>query len=670
MVWLLELTFAGRVWRYASEDVTVGSDDGDLDYSGDLEIDPVREDMDLFSIAISGLEVPVTFTHLPGMAGLVAKGHDPASATGELSQWIEGSAYEARRVVLRGRLTDPEWGEDFLVGTLTQASWDDRGRMPDPAAEVNADTTDTTNVSSSDAPLAYPLVFGRPGNDAVTRQGYYGGTPALWLDKTEQNPVVVIAGHRVQATQVYLVHDDDTVGRRYVVTHTTDRLGRTIATVQAGTGGGTTLDHLAVHPNEEYNDGLVAGPASFIPDDVNTTLNLFVAWRDETDSTLGALAGDDGALLRGGGDLLLYVLRNYSSLPVDYGRTAAALPQLNAFLFDGYIDDGCVPWDWLSTNILPLLPCSVVRGPDGLFPIVWNPDARECDAVAVLDEDLGDFEFGDRVTSDAGNVTNDFTLRYGYNARTQTYAHTARLGATYVAPTARAVATLIVPGALARIPVWAKAGGTEGAAIEIVYNDDGTDPPTLTEVPTLRQVVINFKGLLTGNTATFAQITSTIRASSTLITCAASTVSDLFEGASSAPDPTQYSPVYTRLLDDGTKPHHACFVSKARYADPANGLDGVFPEELETRYITDKATAEAVLGWRARAHAFAIRRVEGIGPFSRFGHLQCGDDVVVNCSRLGLGRRMAVIESVETSTDGDVAFSLVMVENSARDSRT
>ena len=65
----------------------------------------------------------------------------------------------------------------------------------------------------------------------------------------------------------------------------------------------------------------------------------------------------DGGTLTRAGDVLEAFLA-MSTLPVDWGRVAAARPYLDPFLLCGCVVEGVTPWEWITSNVLPLLPCS------------------------------------------------------------------------------------------------------------------------------------------------------------------------------------------------------------------------------------------------------------------------------------------------------------------------
>ena len=91
-----------------------------------------------------------------------------------------------------------------------------------------------------------------------------------------------------------------------------------------------------------------------------------------------------GGALRGAGEIIRYLLRRYSSIPVDERRWREHAQWLDQYLIDAYLDEPTEVWDWIARALLPILPVHVRRGQDGLWlqPIRW--DATERDAVDYL----------------------------------------------------------------------------------------------------------------------------------------------------------------------------------------------------------------------------------------------------------------------------------------------
>lgn len=454
--WLLDLTFAGRVIRCSHEDLTVTSSKlGDLQYAGCLESFNVSQALDLFTDSASLLSVKVAGVLPVNVPKLVAEGHDLGAATGVLSQWIEGTDYEDRRIVLRGRVRDPEYAaEDEPVNfALEDNLYDDQGLIPDVTAAVTFDTwgsveddygyTGYLSLADSEKGLSYPIVFGNPGKvaTALSSNGLLSGSQGVWTLHKAIDPgaphnlhgfALLIAGHRVTAEFVYLATADYPSAERFFVKHKVDGLGREIAYIDNKVTTPPTPDSYGGTDavGTYYGLGNNSIDSSFQPND-GEEKPVFVAWRDPINEDGGGMKGADGKTVRGAGDVLEAVL-NYSTMLVDRPRIAATKALLNNFKIDGVIEQGVKPWDWIRANLLPILPVSVVKGPDGVYFVVWRYDATAADAVGHIDADADpSIEVSETIKYDTSKIVNNLSLQYAFSLRTGNYIGKATLGAKY-----------------------------------------------------------------------------------------------------------------------------------------------------------------------------------------------------------------------------------------------
>ena len=350
-VLLLELEWASRVFRWTSgATVTIASDDGDLTFSGGLPfawddaIDPLSSDPAARSLSFDALWLPESVNP----AELVSAGHDLAAARGAVALWAPGRAYEDRIRVLSGRVYAPTYGGagEPIGLTLEAREFDDRAYLIPPAAVVSPESWPFADSSAYGR--AYPFVFGKPGRytEPDGTEGKTTGSPAYIVLPASHR--LLIAGHRVTASTVRIIDVTKGEARDCPVEHMADGLGRTVAIANAhGTG-------LTITAGDTY----------------------FTRWDSGT-----AAIDDDGSALRQAGDLLRYLLRR-SSLDYDRGRFASVIGYLNRYRLDGYADDPDVTvWDWIADNLLPILPVTIVGGPNGLRPILYRAPLRILDAI-------------------------------------------------------------------------------------------------------------------------------------------------------------------------------------------------------------------------------------------------------------------------------------------------
>lgn len=458
--WLLTVEWAGLTIRLADDQIDIVTASGDsLQYDAGLDSVEVSEAVSTLGDSVGQLSIPLEFLPPPGqsIAERISYGADFSSARGELARWVEGTTYEERRVVLSGRLSDPEYGgDDEPVSTsLEEILYEDISTIPAASAVVSLTTwPHADSLSDAWVGVTYPIIIGRPGTVStdIGPQGWVPGAPGVWADRrddyhvarTSHHPditsgmILVVAGHHVGATRVYLNTDQDTTGIRAFVYNGFDLLGQSIAYVPwyaEITSSGTDpyeYDIAGIYTDENVDsDGITAyGLGSVDIDDSYQAPEqppVYVGWSDPLTGEGGVQAG--GRTIREAGDVLEYLL-GLSTLTVDRGRLAAAVPLLSRFLLDGCISASVSPWEVLRDEILPILPVSLVSGPAGLYPVVWRYDARPEDATHRLDADADPaVERVGRVVYDGSDRANQLELAYAYSYRRAVYAGSIRLGA-------------------------------------------------------------------------------------------------------------------------------------------------------------------------------------------------------------------------------------------------
>ena len=320
-------------------------------------------------------------------AAMVAAGYDLAAASGELSEWRTGQTWEQRRPLVVGLLTAPVYGAkgEELAFTLKDHPMEDLSKFPGPTALVDATTW--PNADESAIGRNYPQVFGEPGLANGVR---YAGSPGLVVDSS--NRYLLIAGHEVAATTVYVARSEEPqTWLSASVSHRTDGRGITVATITLQTSG--SAKYVA---GEEY----------------------YISW-----------SGDGGgrydrtrtAAMRSAGEVLEFML-NESTLSVDRGRTAAASDQLRGYRIDCYIDTPVGIWQWLESQLLPVLPIAIRYAPGGLYPVIW--EASLSSVAEILDADRSDVvRLGPVNTSTTlhGDLTNTIRLNYAVDALSGDY---------------------------------------------------------------------------------------------------------------------------------------------------------------------------------------------------------------------------------------------------------
>lgn len=357
-VWLLELTWASRTFRWASgASVDITSDDGDLHYVGGLDVE-WSDAAGLLSTGAGARALSLPDLWLPedvDPPALIEAGHDLSAARGVVSLWAPGRTYEERWTLLQGRVTAPVYGgrREPIGLTIEEAPYDDRATVIPASARVSLETWPSAALASIGS--VYPTVIGTPGvyTEADGTAGATAGSPAYFVhDATGVSALYLVAGHPVAATTVRLINISDGTAATLSVSSTADSLGRTVATVEAH------ASLITISDGDEY----------------------WCRWS----TAGGGLVDDDGDLLTGAGSTMRYLLRR-TSIRYDPGRTYASIQHLDRYQLSTYIDDPEVThWDWIADHLLPILPVSVVSGPKGLRPIVYRSEVTAADAVDTI----------------------------------------------------------------------------------------------------------------------------------------------------------------------------------------------------------------------------------------------------------------------------------------------
>lgn len=394
VVWLLEIEYAGVTWRWSSEPIEVDDADGNpITFAGGLEDQEFDENLAI--VGDLGDDRSVSLELMwdpPGVAFLIARGHDLAASYGELSYLVIGQEYESRVVVLSGRLSQPAYGgpNEPVKTTLSEQPSDDTAELV-PASYLIGEPTGWDTAPSASLGKRYPIPFG-PGNafDVDLKRPL---SPAYALDDDGSGnaSTLVVAGGQVASTEVSLLAYIDGVPEFYneiVVDYDVDALGQLHGYVDVSAASATFI---------------AAGQWWVYAWDLGTTEGAILD-PFEPDRPV-ATAGQ-----------LLRYLASRSSVRCDLARFASIVAALD-WPVCGYIDDDCSPLEWMIDQLLPILPISLAAGPDGLQPVLWRYDARREEAIEAFEAGPGVVRVGDiEYEAKTQDLYQRIVLRYGYNA--------------------------------------------------------------------------------------------------------------------------------------------------------------------------------------------------------------------------------------------------------------
>lgn len=627
---LVTVTWAGEIIRMASTDLVVtDADDNDLLYVGCLASVALENGIDLFG-AGGPVSIPIEGVWPVDVPGRIASGRDLSSATAEIAQWIEGTPYEDRLVRVVGRLSDPECGaiDEPVSASIEENPWDDSNLIPDAMALVDPSTAPEADyLSESDLGLVYPVIIGWPGR--WSGGNFLTGSQGVWMSKRTKFHVLLVAGHAVGATTVYLAHDAGSTPMPVNVRTAKDLQGRVVTVV------------------DFHQEGYDVGGASDLGADfqpaVDDGVSLYVGW-----ATGGGVLGPSGTAIRQAGDVIEWALRQ-SSLRVDYGRVNAAKPLLTQFLIDAAIDARVSPWEWLNGNVIPLLPVSMVSGPEGLYPLVWRYWATAADALVDVDPTVDPtVARRGRRRYDSGKIANHFRLGYALSLRTGNYIETAQLGAYSVR-----YATAAVQGVTDKIRLTALTPGGLGDGIVLTLS--GAGALTYSENTVIKTIALQINDAVSTSTA----IINIINSSSALVRA------HLLDGIGTETW-DQNGETVTSTTAGGVQVQGSlqCEVSQRRYG--LNGARRLVEKSLDTAAVYDDATADAILAWWALAYPFAQQRIVYEMPISGYGWLERGDVVTLTDADLRITKQTCLVELCEYEISV-MAVTLLILPSIGRD---
>jgi hypothetical protein len=388
--WVLSLEYAGGTWYLGQESITIDDGTGGTIVISDglLDLADTTETLDLWSTDSPRRSVPVEFDLGVDVATLIEQGHDLAGCVAELAQLADGDDWSARRPFVVGRLQEPQYGAD---GEGVRASVEQDVLSSDETIDVVPVThallkeqlllAGYFGVALAAADVVAPVVIGTPGGGSEP-----GSNAPYCVSMLDGVGLVyrfyVLAAHAVEATSVTLTSSENQTSVVASVIYVTI-VGQVIA--------------IAV-------------------EDVTFSAMTFSAVPVVTWDAGGGLVDQTGGVLQTAGDFLAWLL-SLTEQQVDHGRVNAARQALSAFKVGAYLDESVTVADYIRDAVLDIVPVSMMTGPRGVYPHVWDYTATVDDAVAHFDttEDP-DIERESLVTyEDADRLANTVDLVYRWS---------------------------------------------------------------------------------------------------------------------------------------------------------------------------------------------------------------------------------------------------------------
>jgi hypothetical protein len=398
-VFLLEVFWLGRVYRFCTEPLLVTKADGTaLRFGGSLDLRSLQDSLSRSDGNPQGgtASMSVVFPELSLMREYL-EGRILEGAVCELSMvfvrgGIAATIYEDRLIQLRGHVSRPQIGfhdrpEGFAGFTVTARPFDTKTPILNPSARLSSVTIPGTPSDYYGA--MYPLVFGSPGNADIP------GSPAYTIDTTPGDRRTLIAVGRLDADEVTISDEDGTYYVRRPVLYNNDSNGILYAYVST-----------------------TNAPSGF----TKSTGKHFIHWVESTttQTTKYALSNPFGAGgLHRATDLARYLL-GLTGAEVDDAQWVSSAPLLDRYTFSGYVNDASVTvWDFMSAQMLPLMPLQVRVGAHGLYPVSLLPSAYPSQLPQLTVEASRGLEQVSpvQITQELRDIVNQMALSYLYNAR-------------------------------------------------------------------------------------------------------------------------------------------------------------------------------------------------------------------------------------------------------------
>jgi len=285
------------------------------------------------------------------------------------------------------------------------------------ASEATWPASGTLAVDEQAQGAVYPVVFGSPGRPRGDEESdVVPAVPALLVvmsfgspsDNQTQDAVVMVTGHEAHGAdsgsdtvRIFNMsrHEPNTPQKfwwDFPVDSQRDAEGRLVGTATL-TAPGSSAGSLIVEGGAE----------------------VYAAFLDG-----GGGVTDGGELVRGAGDVVRWLMGRSTLRLAPLAPTARAA--LNHYKIDGYVNTDPLVRDVILGDLLPLLPATLLPGPEGWELQWWNLRATRADAVRTLNVQRDGLDrVGDVQRPDPGRVVNRVAIEFA--PRADTGAFTRRL---------------------------------------------------------------------------------------------------------------------------------------------------------------------------------------------------------------------------------------------------
>ena len=431
-VFILRINWNGKIYYSSTKPLLLSSSEGIIQLNGGLTEDPeFSSSLSALGFNVSSYSTPVAcYLHNIDLALQYQQGNSLENAEAELSYILVNEAgepenYDNRVLLVKGLIKEPVIAHrdrfrgyfeasiesPVLETSLHASSMGQLARIsPSELSDlVNPTLSPLSAIQNADFILelldthkekVLPIIFGSAGvflNDNSTFD-VYPASPAyvLYAEHGSSNNIwLAIAPHAVKADRVR-IYDDLGNFRVEDVEEWVRADGRIFSFV-----------HFT------HSSGSFQNPV----DDESS--RYFCSWFDGG----GLISPSSNEEITGAGDICLWCLEQ-GGQEVDYLAWESIRPFLNSYKIAGYINDQEISAiEFLETEIIPLLPISVVQGRRGMRPILdlYATGIKPSPVCSILASPEFSASSALQQRGDSSSLINDVTVSYCYELKQGTY---------------------------------------------------------------------------------------------------------------------------------------------------------------------------------------------------------------------------------------------------------
>jgi hypothetical protein len=386
LAWLVRLEWAERVVYLSPQQETAADPETGETVTWQPGVDDFTwsESLDLFSLSPAVRSLTLTIRpHWLDVPQLIADRRDLHQCTVQIYRHIRGGR---SLLYFSGRVREYAFGPKGMPVELAIDAnpWDDSGELCPETARV--DSVTWPNAAEKTNGEMYPIVIGQPG--LISEGTSVQAVPAFAVDPSEK--YLLIAGHAVKASQV-TVHQNGTSATG-PVEHVADGRGRLVAVADVH----NHFSGITYQAGDTYRTSWTEGPG---------------------------LVQEGGVAIRTAGQVLRWAVRQ-STAPWDMVSVKVASRLLESYQIDTSIvcdpAEHLRPWDWLASQLLPLLPVSIHGTARGLGIHVWP--LGESPVANLTRGRQGVFRAGRVQSEDRTRLLTESAIRYAYDADHNLYS--------------------------------------------------------------------------------------------------------------------------------------------------------------------------------------------------------------------------------------------------------